>query len=70
MPASLMNKIFEVIIGNPIGIKRDRVLILIQLNDSNYVLGKKHGFYPDHIARTGGGEKEGYEKRDRRRVKN
>ena len=62
MPASLMNKIFEVIIGNPIGnlYRRNHVLILIQLNDGNYVLGKKHGFYPDHIARfIGGGVKEG-----------
>jgi len=57
-----MNKTFEVTIGNPMGnlYRKNHVLILIQLNNGNYVLGKKHGFYPDHIARFigGGVEKE------------
>jgi hypothetical protein len=52
-----MNKTFKVIISNPIGnlYRKNHVLILLQLNNGNYILGKKRGFYPDHIARFIGG---------------
>lgn len=47
----------KVSIGNPIGnlYRKNHVLILIKTADNNYILGKKEGFYPDHIARFVGG---------------
>jgi len=47
----------KVIINNPIGnlYRKRHVLILVVDNDSNFILGKKKGFYPDHIARMLGG---------------
>lgn len=47
----------QVSIGNPIGnlYRKNHTLILIQCSDGCYVLGKKLGFYPDHIARFVGG---------------
>jgi 8-oxo-dGTP pyrophosphatase MutT (NUDIX family) len=55
-----MTKSLAVTIGNPIGnlYRKNHVLILIQLKNGNFLLGKKQGFYPDHMARfVGGGVK-------------
>jgi 8-oxo-dGTP pyrophosphatase MutT (NUDIX family) len=54
-----MNKQFieEVQINNPIGnlYRKSHVLILVEKEDGSFILGKKKGFYPDHIARMIGG---------------
>lgn len=44
-------------IGNPIGnlYRLSHVLVLVKTFDGKYVLGKKIGFYPSHIARFIGG---------------
>ncbi|MDP3875098.1 MAG: NUDIX domain-containing protein [bacterium] len=47
----------KVVINNPIGnlYRKRHVLVLIVDKDSNFILGKKRGFYPDHVARMLGG---------------
>jgi 8-oxo-dGTP pyrophosphatase MutT (NUDIX family) len=47
----------NVTIGNPIGnlYRKNHVLILLKNFQGKYILGKKSGFYPDHIARLVGG---------------
>jgi 8-oxo-dGTP pyrophosphatase MutT (NUDIX family) len=44
-------------IGNPIGnlYRKNHTLILLKRNNGGFILGKKQGFYPDHIARFIGG---------------
>ncbi len=56
-----MKKVFNIKIGKPIGnlYRKNHVLVLIQLDNGNFIMGKKLGFYPEHIARfVGGGVKE------------
>jgi len=47
----------KVVINNPIGnlYRKRHVLALVVDKDSNFVLGKKKDFYPDHVARMLGG---------------
>jgi hypothetical protein len=47
----------KVVIKNPIGnlYRKRHVLVLVVDKDSNFILGKKKGFYPDHVARMLGG---------------
>ncbi|MFA6295131.1 MAG: NUDIX hydrolase [Candidatus Paceibacterota bacterium] len=47
----------KVVISNPIGnlYRKRHVLVLVIDKDSNFILGKKKGFYPDHVARMLGG---------------
>ena len=56
---SIINKkrVYKVKVGNPIGnlYRKNHVLILVKTSDGKYILGKKAGFYPDHIARFIGG---------------
>ncbi|MFA6158021.1 MAG: NUDIX hydrolase [Candidatus Paceibacterota bacterium] len=51
----------KVVINNPIGnlYRKRHVLVLVIDKNSNFILGKKKDFYPDHVARMlGGGIKE------------
>lgn len=47
----------KVVINNPIGnlYRKRHVLVLVADKDSNFILGKKKDFYPDHVARMLGG---------------
>lgn len=47
----------KVVISNPIGnlYRKKHVLILVVDKGSNFILGKKKDFYPDHVARMLGG---------------
>lgn len=54
----------KVVINNPIGnlYRKRHVLVLVINKDTNFILGKKKDFYPDHVARMlGGGIKDNEE---------
>lgn len=56
-----MTIVFDTTIQNPIGnlYRKNHVLVLIVTIDGSFILAKKLGFYPNHIARMlGGGIKE------------
>lgn len=64
----MINLITErVTINNPIGnlYRKRHVLVLVVDKNSNFILGKKKGFYPDNVARMlGGGIKENEDPKD------
>ncbi len=58
----MKNLTHAVTIQSPIGnlYRKNHALILIEMTNGKYLLGKKEGYYPDHISRMiGGGIDEG-----------